>query len=168
MRAATVVTQDNEGWTYEGIGCLRIAMNKDGEQYSLVTLGGHDKKNRQLIGIPNDSYRKRRRIVPDEEYTLFPEGGLFSHSVKAEKEGALLVLWQAEKCERIEVDGKNIKVWGYYSGMDGDLYTTMILAVLDPGKGLKGYPLGDMEGQKKPILVRNENGKLAIYKDIAH
>jgi hypothetical protein len=179
VKALHVVTDEEDLWITKGMPAEWVILSCGG-QYNMVTLGEISGKNNVRIGFPTGGKTRRKVIQQDEAVQLIDQSGLYSYQLAGEKEGALLVLWEACKYIRIEAE-KGVKVLGYYTRDGEDDSLAMILAILDPGKSMKAYaqrqegyarhgwptfPIHQRERIAAPVLLRNENGKLVVYREI--
>jgi hypothetical protein len=147
-----------------------------GHQYNVVVVGKKD-EDCVLVGFPTGGVPRRRIITPEKIRQVIDESGIsYISPTTREKEGTILVLWEAKGYARIEAE-KGARVLGYRANERGESWV-MVLAVLGPGKSLKAYapeprrrilPIAvdrAREEVPRPVLLRNEDSEAVVYREM--
>ena len=161
MRMFTVRTGKDRTNISEGMYCKWLWLMGD-KQYYVIQLGYQDVESMIEVALPTDTRNRIRK--PSSEYKMYGWYIAFNFERKMEKEGSLLVLWEAyDGFGKMEAVGQGVRVLGYHPGNREKKCPAAMLAILNPGKELITHPADGLGA----VLLKNENGVLMAYERIA-
>jgi hypothetical protein len=167
MKAVRIVHTPEHVQQHEGVSGQHIKL-WGGRLYYLISLSSSFGDGALRVMIRDREPWNVRKLNPSEVYNELEWGDCCAHDTGDESDKRLMVLWTAEECDRIEADEKGVKLLGSYQRNGRTFRAVTVLAKLPSGKSLKAYPPteGAYAGRFGVTLIRNESGKLVVYREM--